>query len=512
MKKIVLGALAVTLCVTLTACGTSANNATLTNLGNQLDETANTISNIQTVNPTDLNLTKNTLEQVATKETTIYNNAVQTQQSLLTEEYYKTDILNRTAKIKNNLSKDIKLTKAQTSALKDLTNNLTKYTNSVSYSQGEMNSSIKFIVSMKKNVDKNMEKINAKLNRLACNSNARSSYYENILNTLDQIDSCVSSNYSNIETEPKQTEPTKTTEEQNKNEDSTKKTGLQKNIDSYTTYPERRIMPYNPKEPIYRNCDENSNCINKNLPYENSYNNENVATNESLNRYNRFNMTRNTDTYGPTMRNIDTYGGFGNGYGYGYGMNNGMYGYGGNYGYGVNGGMGRMNNGIYNSNNINRMTTPVPVLEQNIALANTEIPEKRLEDFEKINEDNTVEKIENIDNEIVKNKTENVVVIKDKSECVDENCENKTTSINVEKKSDSSVENDAEKIGNLKDEKQNEENKVESKTENNQIKTFKSPKIRIVDMRKVDSTETDEMNQVVVAHEVENETTKINVK
>ena len=176
----------------LTACGTSANSATITNLGNQLDETANTVSNIQTVNPTDLNLTKNMLETMSNASNSkLYSNAYNTQQNLINEEYYKTDILKKTANIKNSISKDIKLSKAQITAVKDLTSSLAKYTNSIAYTQGEMTNAIKSISSMKKNIDKNSDKINAKLNRLACNSNSRSSYYENLLNTLEQLETCL---------------------------------------------------------------------------------------------------------------------------------------------------------------------------------------------------------------------------------------------------------------------------------------------------------------------------------
>ena len=71
--------------------------------------------------------------------------------------------------------------------MKDLTNNLCKYTNSVSYSKNELDSTIKSIVSLKKKTEKNAEKINAKFNRLACNSNSRSAYYENIIKTLEEL-------------------------------------------------------------------------------------------------------------------------------------------------------------------------------------------------------------------------------------------------------------------------------------------------------------------------------------
>lgn len=433
MKKLFLGVVALTLTFTLTACGTSANSATITSLGNQLDETANTISNIQTVNPADLNITKTMLETMTADDTNerLYNSAYSTQQNLLNEEYYKTDILRKTANIKNSLSNNIKLSKAQISAVKDLTSNLAKYTNSISYSENEMTSSLKSISSMKKNIAKNSDRINAKLNRLACNSNSRSAYYENLLNTLDQIENCLnvdSTNTENAQTTPNDTEGVSETQNNTTNNTQTKqKTGLTKNIDTYTTdetnlknnYNHRKNRPYNhfyndynqgytPNFTYYNNPYVNENYYNSTTPYRNVYN-----------RFSRFNPSRNTDTYGPTTRNIDTYNynGINNGY-YGYGIN-GIYRNGINYGngcaFGTNGLNGNCTNRIYNSNNFNRLTTPYAT-----ACANTDSnQEPRLEDYEEVKDDNTVEKI-SPKNNVETLQTENNNVI-DKQEISDIN-------------------------------------------------------------------------------------------
>lgn len=500
--------MATTLCLTLAACGTTSNNAALTSLGNQLDETANTISNIQTVNPTDLNISKSTLDNIATKNGAVYNNALQAQQSLLSEEYYKTDILNKTAKIKNNLSQDLKLSKAQTSAVKDLTGSLMKYTNSVAYSQSEMSSSIKSIVSMKKNVDKNMEKINAKLNRLACNSNARSSFYENILNTLNQLDNCLTSNYVEPqnnqdikENENQQTQQTKTTTENKK--------GLKKNIDSYITYPERDYTnPTNSNENNCNYCENGTQNLQNTNPSNCPNNSTNCNENYATNRYNRFNNTRNTDTYGPTIRNIDTYGGYGienginNGYAYGNGMYNGMYGNS-PYGNGMNG----FNREFYNSNNFNRMTNPM--IEQSVTLANSNIPEKRLEDFEKVNEDNTVEKIE----QPIKNESENakekeiekVVVLKDKI-CKKESCktvngENKIVENQTENKTQKTAQSKELDTKNNQTKESGETNQTKKNQNENNANIFKSPKIRIVDLRKEKVQTHEDLGRPIIGHQ-----------
>ena len=84
MKKLILSLTAIALCVALAGCGNA----------------------------------------IATKDNgqAIYGNMLGTQQSLLNEEYVKTAILSRTAKVKNHLSKEIKLSKAQSGAVKELTN------------------------------------------------------------------------------------------------------------------------------------------------------------------------------------------------------------------------------------------------------------------------------------------------------------------------------------------------------------------------------------------------------
>ncbi|MGN1201442.1 MAG: hypothetical protein ACI4R8_04220 [Candidatus Caccovivens sp.] len=405
MKKIILGLTAITLCLALSACGNSQSNATITSLSNQLDETANTISTMQTVNPSDITLTKSMLDSISSEDSSnaIYDNVICTQQALLNEQYYKADIMDKTTKIKNCLSKDIKLSNSQSSAVKDLTKSLGKYTNSISYTKNELNSSVKSIDSMKKNVSKNSDKINAKLNRIACNSNSRASYYENVLQTLDEIDRCLCLNSNKEESTP-ENESSTTTEQDNESRPSLK------NIDTYL-----------PNE-----ANETTENQNNEIDQNNENEIENPNRNKNVyNRYNRYQLARNIDTYAPFNRNIDSYGRFGNGNYGGYGnFGNGNFGapynmpyapYGYPYNnpnmmpyanpYGTNSPYGR-----YNSNNINQM--------QNLAYTNTENSSPRLEDFEEI-KDGTVEDIS--ENQNLRNKS--TLTETKSNDCI--NCENK---------------------------------------------------------------------------------------
>ena len=465
MKKIFLGITAVALTLTLAACGTSGSSAAITSLSNQLDETSNTVSNMQTVNTSDISLAKS-LESDGLLASTR-----NTQQALLNEELYKTDILEKTAELKSSLSKDLKLSKAQISAVKDLTTNLAKYTNSVSYSKSELSNTVKSISSLKKNVAKNSDRISAKLNRLACNSNSRSAYYENILNTLEELE--------NILPEASGTETNETTQTKTKN------------IDTYA------IEPQNAENSETADNADNSETTDDtenqtNCPNCQQYpiNNPNYRINGANRYFNRFNPNRNTDTYGPTLRNIDTYGINSYNYGYGnagYGYEN-PYNYGGFYGNGgAFGNGGFYGNRFYNSNNFNRMTTPMAPINQPLMgtpanrpiLASTDdendtkneveniAPEKRLEDFEEIKDGELTKQIEKVD---------------DLKQKVEESAEDiATTSTNQAEEQKTS---------------ENEKTETQQKIKKD---NFKGPKIRIVDARKRNFDE-DDLNQPIKAH------------
>lgn len=365
MKKFLITISCLLLCVVLAGCSATSSSATITSLCNQLDSTSNCISNLETINPSDLSLSS--LNTTQTNSINI-NNLEYTQQSIMNEEYYKISILNKIAKIKNCISNESKLSKTQISAIKELTNGLSRYTNSINYSQKDFEDEIKSIKSLKKNYNKNIEKINAKIGSVCCYSNARTSYYENILNILEQLEETLpTKNCLNDDSDNNKL--------LNSNEDKTLESSLFRNIDTYQTT----------DKTTGSNCEDfDNNTVEKHSDaYTKYYQQPNI---------------RNIDTYAPQTRNIDSFGfnrmnGFGgfNGFygnGMGYGYNNGYLGYYPNNFY---------NNGIYgyNSNNINRINTNQPVA-QNTRFTTapvTESPKERLEDFEIVNKDNTIEKL-----------------------------------------------------------------------------------------------------------------------
>lgn len=447
--KIILSGLSLLLCVTLTACGSSSETAAVTNLANQLDKTNNSIASIKQVADTDIDMTEEMLDKLATenKNESVQKNLNITKNTLMLEQLYKANVMYETAKIKRYLAKeDVKLAKNQVSAIKDLTASLSKYNNSVAYSGNEFNSTYRNYNKMKKTANKNAERVNAKLNKLACNSNARCSYYENLLNTLKQVEDVlgIQDDYvalppyentpdSNITqptpengTENIENEITNETpevdnstdentlnninkEDETNKEDNNQKNKSIKNIDTFDNQAKNKTNNLNNV-----NDSQNNQTYNKNVaptpyvspapyqgntpPYTNMmppYQGSNMVNNpnyyNAIGRRHVLNPNRNTDTYGPTMKNIDTYRN-------NYEFNNGIY----NGNYGINNGINNgSNNGIYNSNNINRLTYPMAstkeVKDEKIDEVKDETnkiePEKRIEEFEN-------ETKENLDNEI----------------------------------------------------------------------------------------------------------------
>lgn len=522
MKKIILGITAILLTITLSACGASPNDAAITNLGNQLDETANTITSFKMINPNDISISTEKASTLSNENSNaMISNSQQAQFSLLNEQYYKTDILRQTARLKSGLSKNLKFSKAQISAIKDYTNNLGKYTNSIAYTESEMENTAKSVGVLKKNITKNVEKINAKLSRLTCNSNARLTYFENILYTLDELENCLNLNFNQNESQIPPIVIDTPSNDDNKNDttDSTAQTQTKndknklKNIDTYITYPNDSSTKNTKDCKFCEKNNENTQTKNQSYPINQEvsesgkyyrYINPVMSRDELyINNGGQFNPARNTDTYAPMVRNIDTYG-INNGVGYGMntpfganrmysgnGIYNGMYGnrfYGNGYGY--NYGFNQMNGpyGAYNSNNINRMTMPyqypavAPVNGDNSDADTSEYdinspktsktesqvkPEQRLEDYEILNSENTIEKSAETKNSQT-NKNTNM------SSMIQENKNNSTIN----------------------------ENQLISLSE---IELHKTPQTRMVDAKKIQEQKTqteieDELNKTVVAH------------
>lgn len=332
MKKIILGITAIALSFCLTACGSASNDAGLTDLSNQLDETSNTIVDMQTISPNSISLSQ------SLKNDKLHSASQNARQYSLTEQYYKAEILEKTAQIRDKLDSNVKLSKNQSSALKDLVLSLNKNTCLAKNTKGEMMSAEKTIKSLKKSSSKNQERLSAKYNKLRCNSNIRMAYYENILDILDEIENCLNITEDDTQTKVLSLE-TEDKQDANIEPKTAKKSYFRKNIDTFKPAEDKNVVENEQKDDL---------------------------------------RGRNADTYGPSIRNIDTY----NPYRY----SNIPYGYGAMpyggyqmpYGRGF---MRRYPGGAFGSNYYNRISTPqnpsIPASTENLEnIKETEKEEK----------------------------------------------------------------------------------------------------------------------------------------
>ena len=188
-NKVVLGAIVLLLCVTTLGCNNSSNAMIKTNLSSQLDKTNNSIATVKSVSASDVELNNKTQITDERKSANFQNTLARAQNSLEAERYLKGEIQHKTAFIKKYLQKeDLKLKRTELNALKDLTATLSAYNDNVARSSNEFNSTYRNYNTMKKGAFKNIDRVNAKLNKIASNSNARCAYYINILSTLDEME------------------------------------------------------------------------------------------------------------------------------------------------------------------------------------------------------------------------------------------------------------------------------------------------------------------------------------
>lgn len=188
-NKVVLGAIVLLLCVTTLGCNNSSNAMIKTNLSSQLDKTNNSLATVKSVSASDVELNNKTQITDERKSANFQNTLARAQNSLEAERYLKGEIQHKTAFIKKYLQKeDLKLKRTELNALKDLTATLSAYNDNVARSSNEFNSTYRNYNTMKKGAFKNIDRVNAKLNKIASNSNARCAYYINILSTLDEME------------------------------------------------------------------------------------------------------------------------------------------------------------------------------------------------------------------------------------------------------------------------------------------------------------------------------------
>ena len=379
--------------LSLTGCGNNTSNdaATIDKLSGQLDRVVNTVSAITTLDDSDAsvsNLSKK-FDSTASlsKLSSTYQSAKIASSNIETN---KQKILRKVKLIKRDLAGGVKLGNENVRAISELTSAMQRYTTNLNKTKSDYRNTIGGISKLS-----NLEgsEIEAKITRLSCCVEARDCYMNNILCTLDNIQSILDGlekeDEDKTETPAQDKEIKKPLDEEVKPEPETEKP--QENKDyldnhddgNYLDRHDGNVSNVNNEvsEPA-ANPGYNFNGANGGYGfYPNGYNGAygNGVYGNAPYRNSLFNPNRNTDTYGPGITNIDTYRNYGNG----------MY-EGGAYGYGN----GRHFGG---SNGVNNVAEP-------------EIDEELLpaEDAEDIKADVTEEKTETQEKKIVEAKLSEV--------------------------------------------------------------------------------------------------------
>lgn len=306
-------------CLCLTACSATSNSSTLSTLNKQLDMTEKSLSSITSVEDNYFDLSTSTLNKLDEKQDSVIEDIERTKEIYMLEEEYKEEILDASKLIKNYIeTNDISLQNDQSAALKALSGTLYKYSSNISKASNELDSTLRNYAMTKNKADRELNKFSTKLNKLICSSNTRCSYYENILNTLYQIEDLlkIPEDYTFVE------------EDNIKDSNSTpsKKWYEAKNIDTYLIKKDSQYL---------QNAKNSPKTIAKDTTPE-----------SNTNKSEKHKLSRNIDTYGPERRNIDSFyniareNQFNGGYynspyrAYGYNRFNGYNGYGGFGGYG----------------------------------------------------------------------------------------------------------------------------------------------------------------------------------
>lgn len=286
MKKLVLSTICGVVCLTLVGCSSSQPQA-LTDLSTQLERMQNTVSSISSsevydVTPMSYNyLSSSNNLDVAGRTSTLMQNS---QNTLATHENLRSQINASCATLKATLGQKYNLSKNQKKAIKTLTSALNRYSTEISNKSGDIKNATQIIKKYKSYDNINADQLNVGYTALNNAMQERIALFSNVLNTIEQVESVL--NNSRREDTTSQINQTKKV----------------KNIDTYnpagTTEPQ--TVEYQTPTNQNVNYQQNYNYTGTNGYWNNGYWNNGYYRNS-------LNPGRNTDTYLPRYRNIDTY-------------------------------------------------------------------------------------------------------------------------------------------------------------------------------------------------------------
>jgi len=161
--------------LSLVGCGNN-QEATLTNLANQIDLVGNTITSVNSVERNNDVNSSNEYYQ-STKDVRKVHSAL------------KTAILSKNAMIKNKIKDgNLNLSKDNARALAELTKNLSSNAKKLEGTKSDYTSSLKEIKSLSNSKNTSTSQISAKVSKLSNCMDSQSCYYKNILTNLNSIE------------------------------------------------------------------------------------------------------------------------------------------------------------------------------------------------------------------------------------------------------------------------------------------------------------------------------------
>ena len=293
MKKLVLSTICGLVCLTLVGCSSSSQSKAITDLSSQLERMQNTVSSISTsevydVTPMSYNyLSSSNNSDVAGRTSTLMQNS---QNALATHENLRNQINASCATLKATLGQKYNLSKNQKNAIKTLTSALSKYNTEISNKSAGIKNATQIIKKYKNYDNINADQLNVGYTALINEMKERIALFSNVLSTIDQVESVLNS----------------ARQEDTDSQTNTQTSGTAKNIDTYRpsgTTTEPQTVEYQNQIPTNQNV---------NYGYDQNYNYAGTTNGYWNNGYgyyrnNGLNPGRNTDTYLPRYRNIDTY-------------------------------------------------------------------------------------------------------------------------------------------------------------------------------------------------------------
>lgn len=293
MKKIILSVFCFLVCLIMVGCSSNSDTQALKNLNSQLDRVSEIVSSTSTsevseVSPSFSQPYTNTTYQLPRLRENAYQNMIQ-------EEELRQNVLSLSAYLKGNQTKEYKLGKNKANALNDLSSNLSKYASYLNSTKENIKNSVNKIKKSTRIQSLDIEQAKAAYIELGNNMNERLSYLSNLYNTLSEISYMLDNSLSeNKNTQNKTTEDTNILNYNNYSND--------QNISAITSNENNKAS----------NIDTFNNTAikNNNSQYlQNQYLNNNNYNDYNYwhRRNNNFNPNRNTDTFYPKYRNIDTF-------------------------------------------------------------------------------------------------------------------------------------------------------------------------------------------------------------